>query len=239
MPKLVQHSSTMAFIALIGLSLIVGWCMPNFYEWTGSDQSRPSPLLWQVPIGAGVAVLAFSCILPWLPLARANSQTRSQGQWRFGLRSLLLLTMVIAVAILLFGKFPTIAGGMICMVVMANLIRVAINNTRLCLPAIALLSCMMLPYAWVIHYDERDRVLSHFFLWTASWPTFFPAAYLSGMLGQDFRESPWISMLLTAIELGVGTWLIGLGPRRTIAFSLFALLTAAMGSLGFYQLCIF
>ena len=46
-------------------------------------------------------------------------------------------------------------------------------------------------------------------------------------------------MLLTAAELTVGIWLIRLGPRRAIAFTLLAFLTATIGSLAFYQLCIF
>lgn len=239
MAKPLQRSRSIAFITLIGISVVVGWCMPGFYEWTGSDQSRPSPLLWQVPIGAGVAALAICCLLPWLPITRPETQLRPPGQWRFGLRSLLILTTAVAVAFPLFSKFPTIAGGIACAIATANLIRVAIRDASLRLPAIALLACMILPYAWVVHYEERDRILSHFLTMIATWPTFIPAAYVGGMLGQNFHETGWIAMLLTAIEVAIGTWIICLGPKRTIAYALVALLMSAMGSLVFYQLCVF
>ena len=239
MENLHQHSRSIAFITLIGISVVVGWCMPGFYEWTGSDQSRPSPLLWQVPIGAGIAALAICCVLPWLPITRPESQLRPPAQWRFGLRTLLILTTAVAVAIPLFAKVPTIAGGIVCAIAAANLIRVAIRDVSLRLPAITLLACMILPYAWVVHYAERDRILSHFLTMIATWPTFFPAAYLSGMIAQPFRDSPWLAMLLTAIEIAAGTWIICLGPKRTISYLLLALLMSAMGSLVFYQLCVF
>ncbi len=63
--------------------------------------------------------------------------------------------------------------------------------------------------------------------------------YLGGMLGYPFPDSTWLAMLLTAIEVAVGTWFICLGPKRTIAYLLIVLLMSAMGSLVFYQLCVF
>lgn len=140
MAKLLQHSRLIGLISLIGISVVMGWCMPGFYEWTGSDQSRPSPLLWQVPIGAGIAALAICCVLPWLPITRPETQLRPPRHWRFGLRSLLILTTVVAVAIPLFAKFPTLASGIACAIATTNLIRIAIRDANLRLPAIALLT---------------------------------------------------------------------------------------------------
>ena len=36
---------------LITVSFFVGWFVPDYYEWTGSDQSRPSPLVGQTALG--------------------------------------------------------------------------------------------------------------------------------------------------------------------------------------------
>ncbi|MCR9211811.1 MAG: hypothetical protein NXI28_26620, partial [bacterium] len=107
-------------------------------------------------------------------------------------------------------------------------------NVRL--PAIALLACMMLPYAWVVRYEELDRILPALISMFPGMPTFYPAAIVGGLLGQPFHDSGWIAMLLTAAELTVGIWLIRLGPKRAIAFTPFAFLTATIGSLAFYQL---
>lgn len=239
MARLLHYTHSIVFVSLIGISVAVGWFMPDFYEWTGSDQSRPSPLLWQVPMGTGVAAVAICCLLPWLPINRPESQRRSTSRWRFGLRSLLILTTAVAAAIPLFAKFPTIAGSVACAIATANLVRVAIQEESLRLPTIAFLACMLLPYAWVVHYAERDRILTHFLTMIATWPTFFPAAYLNAMLGKNLHETDWIAMLMTASEVAVGTWIICLGPKRTIAYLLLVLLTSAMGSLVFYQLCVF
>ncbi|WP_144054752.1 hypothetical protein [Rhodopirellula europaea] len=110
-------------------------------------------------------------------------------------------------------------------------------NARL--PATALLACMILPYAWVVRHEELDRILPALISMFPGMPTFYPAAIVGGWFGQPFHDSGWIAMLLTTAELAVGIWLIRLGPKRTIAFSLLAMLTAAIGSLAFYQLCIF
>ncbi|MGB7343840.1 MAG: hypothetical protein WBD20_06490, partial [Pirellulaceae bacterium] len=72
----------------------------------------------------------------------------------------------------------------------------------------------------------------------AGMPAFPPAAFLSQMFGQHFQESQWLAFLLTAVERLIGIWMIHLGPKRTIAYLLIVMLISALGSLGFYMMCI-
>ena len=102
----------------------------------------------------------------------------------------------------------------------------------------ALLACMILPYAWIVGYDELDRLLPALAVMIAGMPAFLPAAFLSQMFGQHFQESQWLAFLLTAFELAIGIWMIRLGRKRTIAYLLLVMLVSAVGSLGFYMMCI-
>ena len=97
---------------------------------------------------------------------------------------------------------------------------------------------MILPYAWVVGYDELDRILTSLAVMIAGMPAFLPAAFLSQMLGQHFQESQWLTFLLTAVELAIGIWMIRLGPKRTIAYLLLVMQVSAVGSLAFYMMCI-
>lgn len=97
---------------------------------------------------------------------------------------------------------------------------------------------MILPYAWVVGYDELDRILPTLAVMIAGMPAFLPAAFLSQMFGQHFQESQWLIFLITALELVIGIWMIRLGRKRTIAYLLFVMHVSTVGSLGFYMMCI-
>ncbi|MEM1226836.1 MAG: hypothetical protein AAGJ40_14145 [Planctomycetota bacterium] len=238
MIKFSKHASAIAFISLIGISAAVGFSIPSFYAWTGSEQSRPSPLLWKVPVWSAIGIAIFCCALPWWPTTSAAVRDR-QVSPRFGLRTLLILTTFVALAIPAFIKFPIVASSIVLAIAAANVARVTVQAPRSILPAIALVACMILPYGWVVRYSELDRILPTLTRMFAGLPMFLPASILGAYTGQPILESHWIGRLLTACELTLGIWLIRLGPKRATSYSLYALLVAAFGSLVFYQLCVF
>jgi hypothetical protein len=226
------------FSLLIAISLIVGWNIPAFYEWTDSDQSRPSPLLWKVPLTLAIGSVAFCVALPWLPITTKASSETPRKPMRFSLRTLLLITAGAAVAIPLLAKFPLVVSGIVCAGTFAYFIAFCVRNPEHRMASTALLACMILPYAWIVGYDELDRLLPALAVMIAGMPAFLPAAFLSQMFGQHFQESQWLAFLLTAIELAIGIWVIRLGPKRAIAYLLLVLQVSAVGSLGFYMMCI-
>lgn len=234
-----SHSRTLILTTFIATSLFVGWLIPGFYAWTDSDQSRPSPLLWQVPLWSAIAAVLFSAALPWLPILQSSPPHEQRPRTRFGLRTLLGITATVAVMLAAMTKFPLVVSCVASFIAFAYLVSFCVRNPQHRLSAATLISCMVLPYAWVIAYDELDRLIPAILWMFIGFPAFFPGAVMSSLLGQNFGNSYWPSVLLTAIELGVGMWVIHLGPKRTIAYLLFAMLTSAMGSLVFYQLCIF
>ena len=136
--KLASRIST--FSLFIAASLLVGWFIPRFYIWTDSDQSRPSPLLWQVPLGSIVVSMAFCVVLPWLPIANQTSNKTSQQRLLFSIRTLLLITAMVAVAIVLLAKFPLLVSGIVTAGAFMYLIAFCVSNPQHRLEASALVA---------------------------------------------------------------------------------------------------
>ena len=238
MLNLKNRSPTLIFAGLIAASLLVGWHIPGFYAWTDSDQSRPSPLLWKVPLWSAIGSVVFCMVLPWLPIKIERTKETPRSSMRFSLRMLLLITTVVAVAIPLLAKFPLVAAGIVCAGAFAYFIAFYVRNPQHRMAGSALIGCMALPYAWVVGYDELGRILPDLAVMFAGMPAFVPSLLIGGMLGQHFQASQWLAFLLTALELAFGIWMIHLGPKRTIAYLLLVVQTSVLGSLVFYQLCI-
>ncbi|MCM2370229.1 hypothetical protein [Aporhodopirellula aestuarii] len=233
-----HHRLRLISISFLAVSSLVGWLIPDFYEWTDSDQSRPSPLLWQVPLGAFLLAAAICVALPWLPITSDARGKETRPPLRFGIRTLLLITTAVAIGLTLFAKFPVVMGGIVCAAMYAYFIGFWIRRPADRWAASSLLSCMILPSMWLISYDEPDRILLVIFGMLAMMPVFLPAMLVSNFLGVHIQDSQWIVFLLVAMELAMGMWVICLGPKRTIAYLLLVALTSSMGSLLFYQLII-
>jgi hypothetical protein len=227
-----------AFVLPIAFSLAIGCLIPWFYEWTDSDQSRPSPLLWQVPAGIAAGSLLFCCAFSWLPRIPSLSCEKTHSDLRFNLRSLLIVTTCIAICIPLGLKSPLVVCGCICIAAFSYFIAFAARNASSRLPSLALLACMLLPYSWVITYDEFGRILPAIPVLLGSFPTLVPGAILAYLSGQPFQEAQWLTYLLTAAELIIGVRLIRLGPKPTIAYLLVVMQISLLGSLAFLQLCL-
>lgn len=225
------------FPLFIAVSLFVGWFIPGFYAWTDSDQSRPSSLLWKVPLWSAIASATFCMVLPWLPIASQSSNDAPRTPMRFSVRTWLMITAA-AVAITLLAKFPLVLSGITSVGAFAYFIVFCVRNPQHRMAGSALSACMILPYAWVVGYDELDRILPMLAVTLAGMPGFLPAAMISQLFGQYFQELQWLAFLLTAMELVIGIWMIRLGPKRTIAYLLLVMLISAVGSLGFYMMCI-
>ena len=226
------------FPLLIAVSLFVGWSIPEFYAWTESNQSSPSPLLWKIPLWSAIVSTMFCLALPWLPIrARSKSDVPRQPM-RFSLRTLLVLTASVAVTIPLLANFPLVVSGILCAGAFVYLLVFCVRNPQHRMAGFALIGSMVLPYAWVIGYEELDRLLPALFVMIGGMPAFIPAALLSKLFGQHFLESQWLAFLLTAVELVIGVWMIRLGPKRTVAYLLTVMQVSALGSLAFYMMCI-
>jgi len=172
-----------------------------------------------------------------MPIDDNRSHEPPRALFRFSLRTLLLVTTGIAITAAVLAKFPSAGGPLVAAGLIAYGIRFWRRHPEHQLAATALVGCMFLPYAWVVGYDEFDSIWA----WVASTlpalPTLFPAMWGTVLFGQDFHQAHWLAYVLTVLEFALGLWLVERGSKRTIAYLLLVLLTSAMGSLVFYQLC--
>ncbi len=102
------------FPLLIGVSLAVGLLIPAFYDWTGSDQSRPSPLIFQTAVGLLLCGIMVCMALPWLSIAYDPPPTHRARKVQFTIRTILVMTAVVALLLVLFRNKPMLAvsGGL-------------------------------------------------------------------------------------------------------------------------------
>jgi len=55
--------------------IVAGWFMPEFYDWTGADQSRPAPVVGWIALAIAAANLLLWGILFWWPTSADASIT--------------------------------------------------------------------------------------------------------------------------------------------------------------------
>lgn len=220
------------FPLLIAVSFLVGWNIPAFYEWTGSNQSRAAPLVGQTALGLTTSALIVWLALPWLPLEDPSGGSDRSPVVRFRIRTLLSMTAVLAVVIAALIKFPMWVSGGLCAIACCYVVRFWILNPHDRWQTAALLACMSFPFVWIIGYSELDDLLPEI-LWIASaLPAFFPACLIAYLAGQNPNDMMWLAVLLTGVEIYIGVWMIRLGPRRALAYLVLVLLMSTFGSFG-------
>ncbi len=221
------------FSMLIAASFTAGWLVPAFYDWTGSDQSRPSPLIGQTALGLMVVGIVLGALLPWLPIEHERLDANRTERGRFKIRTLLVITAVVAVSTVALMKIPMVVGVCWCGLALAYTVRFWIVFRPYRWQTAALGACLYLPYIWIFHTGDGSRPLS-VILWMMALglPAFLPTMLIGGLLEQHMQELTWLSMLLTGAELFFGILVIRLGPRLTIAYLLFVLLMSLFGSFG-------
>ena len=135
--------------------------------------------------------MVFCMVLPWMPIRTSWKNDTPRQPIRFTVRTLLILTAGIAVMIPLakpplLAKFPLVVNGIACAGALIYLIAFCVRNPQHRMAGFALLGVMTLPYAWVLGYDELDRILPALFVMIGGLPAFVPAALLGKLFGQHF-----------------------------------------------------
>jgi hypothetical protein len=146
------------------------------------------------------------------------------------------MTAAVAVAIGALTRFPMVTSGVLCAIAFCYLVRFCIQNKQYCVPIVTLFACMCLPFVWIIVDDERHNFFPAILGIVSGLPAMLPASLIGVLLGQHPQDVTWLSVLLTGAELVVGAWMIRLGPRRAIAYLLFALWMSTLGSFGLNML---
>ncbi len=231
---------TPACLLLIFTSGLVGSLIPSFYRWTDSDQSRPSPLLWQVPLGGALVSLGIGCALPWLPIRRREVEglpdDPSHSPHQFGIRRILIGTTVVAVVAALLMKWPYFATTIISLASLYRFGHHLYQWKHRWIEPCALLACMLLPFAWVVldapSYLSKSEALGML----PVVPGLVPSLLLGRFIEANVQDQSWLPCLISSMQLLLGLWLIELGPRRAIAYMLAMQVMSGFGSLVLLQL---
>jgi hypothetical protein len=224
------------FQLLIAVSLLVGWFVPGYYDWTGSDQSRPSPLVWQTALGLIVGAIIIWAALPWIRVADEVPGTDQWVQVRFTSRAMFLMTAAVAFVIVAVTKFPMVVSGGLCAFAFCYVVWFWSRYRQHRWQTTALMACIWFPFVWIIAWDDFENIFPAI-LWIAGgMPAFVPAILIGKLFGQNPHDVMWLGVLLTGAEMTVGTWIIRLGPRRTMAYLVFVLLMSTFGSFGLNSL---
>ena len=236
METLKRNRETLVFLSFIVVSAAVGWGIPWFHEWSGTQQSHRSPLIFRMGIALTAGGIALCFLLPRLLLPRHTSESAKQPPFwfRFTMRRVLV---VIALTAIWVGGSPQLDVavcrfnfiGIFCYA--GWLLR---HNQADRWAVVALFSCMYLPFLWL----GLDRSLLQMLELPAviiGLPAFVPQLLIGVVIGQRTVEWFWMGALLTAIQLRVGFWMIHLGPKHTIACLIYSLLASLFGSFGLYE----
>ena len=233
-------AKTVYFPALVLACFIIGSMIPTFYDWSGADQSYSTPALDQMIW----SLISFGClawlVIPWLPMKDAptenapeeNATTKSEPKrFQFNLYSLLVLTTIIAILFAVVANQSVVICILIWVVAYVSTVRMVVKHLSWKWQFSALLACMYLPFAWVVFSRAFKTLDAEHILGAVGLPSLVPVTFLSRMVHPS--EIVWLWILMTAIEVAIGIWLIRKSPKCTIAYFVLVMLMSAYGSMFF------
>ena len=217
------------FPGLVLGCFVVGWTIPTFYEWTDSNQGRPAPELVQAAWSlVGFGILSWF-VIPWLPMEAAAGKDKN-NPFQFNLRLLFTITTITAILIAGISNGPVAFCCLLWVVAFVAASLMVAKELSWKWQLGALLACMYFPFAWVLVWKFENVG------WTAligviGLPALLPGATVAGIFGKHPDQFIWLYILLTAVEVAIGYWLIRRGPRHATAYLVFAMLMSMYGSM--------
>ena len=217
---------------------IFGWMIPTFYEWTDSNQGRPTPVLVQAAwLLVSIGILSWF-LIPWLPI-RATAASDSQvataqeqsNRFQFNLRWLFVITTIVAIAIAGISNGPVAFCCLLWVVAFVGASLMVAKELSWKWQLGALLACMYLPFAWVLVWKTFRNASWTALIGVIGLPALLPGATVAGLFGKHPDQFIWLYILLTAVEIAIGFWLIRTGPRRTTAYLVLVMLLSIYGSM--------
>ncbi len=216
----------------IGFSMAIGILMRPFYDWTGADQSRASPVVLPIAVSLLLACIFFCVALPWIPFPKTADSKRPY--LTFQLRGMLLWIAVIALLIVIARYIPAIwitgallAGAVIYWVWLVFLYKELRSSL------FVLFSVMYFPYLWVLEsLREQTQILAII----GCLPSFLPTAFLGAMIQTHEEQLLWFMYLLSAFQLWLGCSLFRVRERLGLGYTSFLFLLSIYGSFALHSL---
>ena len=217
---------------------IFGWMIPTLYDWTDSNQGRAAPVLVQAAWSlVSIGILSWF-LIPWLPIkaaaARDSQVATAQEQsnpFQFNLRWLFITTTIIAILIAGISNGPVAFYMLLWVVAVVGASLMVSKELSWKWQLGALLACMYFPFAWVLVWKTFRNASWTLLIGVIGLPALLPGATVAGLFGKHPDQFIWLYILLTAVEIAIGFWLIRTGPRRTTAYLVLVMLLSIYGSM--------
>ncbi len=222
---------------LMAAAIICGWLLPEFYDWSGEDQSRAAPVVRWIAL---VLLLFDAVAIGWLvwshvrerrtTLKEDPSSHVSLAHHVFGIRHILIATSVIAVIVTAerMFKLPLANGLTLALVAYATWLAYRWPARRW--EIVALLVCMWAPFLWVFRWPEFKSNMVEVLMMLPGVPMLLPAAFFNRLIGIDMIGDLTTTGLFSMFQLALGLWIVNVGSKPAIAYSLAAFTISLVSS---------
>ncbi|MCC6510715.1 MAG: hypothetical protein IT423_16545 [Pirellulaceae bacterium] len=218
-------------------SVLTGWFMPEFYDWTGADQSRDAPIVRWIAL----AMLCFDALaiglLIWVHVVSTAPTRPKLTGYQVKLWHIMVVTLIVA-GMLAFGKqaskqtsdflaFASAIPSVLVLLCGAWWVRQHASMRWL---LAGLLSCQLAPFLWICRDGNFWQGGLIGISQILALPTIMPSLLLGSLLRQHYDGLIWLGNLMSSCELAVGIWLISRGTKRALSYILVTLTLSIFGS---------
>ena len=218
---------------IMALAIVGGLSMSSFYDWSGEDQSRAAPIVRWLALGLVAINLSACAGLIWYSRNRpatTEATHPARPKFRFGIIGIMAATTLVAIAVAAQVRFNISVGTLLVVAVTAYALWTAFKRSEHRWAICALLTCTWAPFLWIFRWPEFKGVMLHVLQMMAQAPSLMVAGWISMLTRRNFPDVMQFCSLCTAIELSIGLWLIHLGPRRGLAYTLWVLMLSLFSS---------
>lgn len=226
---------TATLVSITILAFVAGYFIPEFYDWTGADQSRPSKWMWIVPLAVSVGGIVFSISLRWLPVPKTWDDGRLISQ-QYNLRFLLIVTAIVAVASAVGSRQPAVGASLLFWIAVAFVLYRAFRCRKIRLPIAVMFAAMYLPFVWLFEGETRSGFTPELLWLSNGLPSLLPAALVIAPLALGRDSFEWIATLMTTLQVLIGLRWMASSPRFAIIFCLFTTIISLVSSLLLHAL---
>jgi hypothetical protein len=238
-PTTKRHSPLPALGLGLGLAVIAvsgGWYLPEFYDWSGTQQSHlASIVLWIA--GATVAVdLAMMVFAFWLHFT--NARQSNQPPFRFRIGPALVVFTLVAVGWFVSRQSVLVGSGLVFGGSAVGLMYMALRLSPNLLWAALILCVQFAPFAWVFRGLYNNGETMTILAMLPATPLLFPVGILASLSQIDPRslEGWFFLSSFTVAQFWCGILLSKIGPKSILVFLMFTATLAFFSSFVLHAL---
>ncbi|MDX1929675.1 MAG: hypothetical protein SFV81_24325 [Pirellulaceae bacterium] len=211
-----------------------GLLMPEFYAWTGADQSRPAPVVGWIALGILIADGLVFILLVRLHYTHVVKAPVRFKRWRFSLFHILVATTIVAIFLMLARSTSmqiTCWALQVAVACWGIWVAVKFHWTRAWIAWIAILQ--FAPLLWVFRHASILGPSPELLAIFTGLPSLVPVAFIVPVNRESLQ---WLTTFLTTAEFATCVWLSYLGSKRALTGGIVVATLALFSSFVFHAL---